>query len=194
MKGPELGTYNPDVRLVEPDIERDPLIREQWLEGSAGTGLVQMMGLPDDLSQLTSLEVETQRVEELLAAENQLDWMIAYQGRIVGMARVLRQTTDYVPGPSLRILIGNPDVRRMGIGKCAVNTIVDYLVKEPHPYKEVYAARHLTVHTGPKVFLEKLGFTEFGPQYKDKRELWWQNYIRLIPSRQDDATTPYRGS
>jgi GNAT superfamily N-acetyltransferase len=154
----------PDVRLVEPDIERDAPISVQWLYGDHGRNTLQLMGVPDNDIQPTTLEQELQRVSDFITDANQLNWMIEYEDRVVGSVWV-----DL-----------DPTARGNGVGSSAMSNVIEYLEEQGHKY--IYS-RHITSNAGAKRLFEKLGFREFGPAYEDIDSLEWQNTVRLNRQR-----------
>ena len=66
MKTIPLETANPNVRLVEPELERDAQLGIQWLHGDTGRKTLQLMGVSDKDNKATTLEQEKQRVIEFI--------------------------------------------------------------------------------------------------------------------------------
>jgi RimJ/RimL family protein N-acetyltransferase len=170
----------PDVRLVEPDIERDAPISVQWLYGDHGRNTLQLMGVPDNDIQPTTLEQELQRVSDFITDANQLNWMIEYEDRVVGSVWVDLEPTEHTPSPAIHIMIGDPTARGNGVGSSAMSNVIEYLEEQGHKY--IYS-RHITSNAGAKRLFEKLGFREFGPAYEDIDSLEWQNTVRLNRQR-----------
>ncbi|HCZ28323.1 TPA: hypothetical protein DHU97_01110, partial [Candidatus Saccharibacteria bacterium] len=61
-----LQTDNPDVFLVEPNIERDAALGVQWLEGELGRATLTSMGVADQDNEPTTMEQERKRVKDFI--------------------------------------------------------------------------------------------------------------------------------
>ena len=183
MKAPHLKTDNPPVRLVEPNIERDALLGTKWLSGELGrTTLRQMGNTESEIDQMLPATIENQAelVKSFLEREDQLNWMIEYEGKIVGSvwvdldAKKDKSGNVIVPGPSVHIMIGDPDTRGKGVGSSAVGTVLAYLEEQGH--NTIYS-RHLTTNDGADYLLKSLGFTDLGDPYMNGT-LEFQNLVR----------------
>jgi RimJ/RimL family protein N-acetyltransferase len=170
-----LQTNNPDVYLVEPDIERDAALGVQWLEGKLGRATLTSMGVSDKDNKPTNLENERERVRDFIEGQNQLNWMIEYQGKVVGSVWADLKQVGNVPAPAIHIMIGDPDVRGKGVGFAATSKVTEHL--EGQGFKSVYS-RHLTKNSGASGLLKSLGFTNFGEPYTDDDGLEWQNVTK----------------
>jgi len=177
MKTISLETDNPSVHLVEPEIERDAQLGVQWLHGDIGRNTLQLMGVADDDNHVTTLEREKQRVTEFIEKPDQSNWMIEYDGRVVGSIWVDLEPKDSVPSPAIHIMIGDPNVRGKGIGFSATSTVLEYLVEQGN--KNIYS-RHLTKNTGARSLLDTLGFKDMGEPYSDEDGLEWQNVEKQL--------------
>lgn len=177
-----MQTSNPDVSLVQPEIERDAALGVQWLQGNLGRNTLSLMGVSDKDNRPTSLEYERQRVKDFIEKEDQLNWMVEYQGRVVGSVWADLQQVGNVPAPAIHIMIGDPDVRGKGVGFAATSKVTEHL--EGQGFKSVYS-RHLTKNSGASGLLQSLGFTNFGEPYTDDDGLEWQNVVKGNP---DDET------
>lgn len=186
MKGPELATPKDDIRLVEPDVDRDSLQSAQWLEGSLGRNTLRLMGVPEDLNKPTTLEQEQERIKGFIKKSGQLNWMIEYQGKVVGTVWADLEPTDRVLGPAVHIMIGDSEVRDQGIGFSAASTVVEYLEKQGEKY--IYS-RHRVENTRAKRLLDKLGFSDFGPTYTDEAGFEWQNVLKLTERAEISASS-----
>lgn len=175
MKTIPLETNNPNVHLVEPELERDAQLGVQWLHGDIGRNTLQLMGVSDEENKPTTLEQEKQRVAEFIEKPDQLNWMIEYEGKVVGSIWVDLEQKDSVPSPAIHIMIGDPSVRGKGIGFSATSKVVEYL--EELGNKSIYS-RHLTKNTGARSLLDTLGFKNAGEPYSDDDGLEWQNVER----------------
>jgi len=170
-----LQTNNPDVQLVEPDIERDAVLGVKWLEGELGRATLTSMGVAAKDNKPTTLEYERERVRDFIEGRDQLNWMIEYDGNIVGTVWADLKQVGSVPAPAVHIMIGDPNVRGKGIGSAATSRVTQYL--EGLGYKDIYS-RHLTSNSGVSGMLQSLGFTKFGEPYTDEDGLERQNVVK----------------
>lgn len=167
-----LHTINPDVLLVEPNIERDAILGVQWLEGKLGRATLTSMGVADKDNKPTTLEYERERVRGFIDGQDQLNWMIEYRGKIVGSVWADLKQVGTVPAPAIHIMIGDPKARGKGIGFAATSKVTEHL--EDLGFKSIYS-RHLTKNNGASGLLQSLGFTKLGNPYTDDDGLEWQN-------------------
>ncbi|MBI1856836.1 GNAT family N-acetyltransferase [Candidatus Saccharibacteria bacterium] len=171
MKIVTLETNNPDLKLVEPDIERDALNGVKWLEGDMGRATLQLMGVADEHNKPTTLDEEKERVNDFLTRQDQLNWMIEYRGKVVGSVWVDLEASDFLASPSVHVMIGDPDMRGKGVGLASVSSVIDYL--KDGGEKTVYS-RYITTNIGSEHLLSKLGFENLGEPYSDG-DLLFQN-------------------
>lgn len=174
MKAVTLETNNPNLKLVEPDVERDAVTSVKWLEGDMGRATLQLMGVAEKDNKPTSLEEEKERVKDFLAREDQLNWMIEHQGKIIGSVWVDLEASEHLPSPSVHIMIGDPDMRGQGVGLASINSVMGYL--KDNGEQTVYS-RYVTMNTSSEHLLSKLGFSNLGESYTDD-DLLFQN-VRL---------------
>lgn len=170
-----MQTSNPDVSLVQPEIERDAALGVQWLEGELGRTTLSSMGVADKDNQPTTLEHEREHVRDFIDGQDQLNWMIEYQGKVVGSVWADLKQVGNVPAPAIHIMIGDPDVRGKGVGFAATSKVTEHL--EDQGFKAVYS-RHLTKNSGASGLLQSLGFTNLGEPYADDDGLEWQNVVK----------------
>lgn len=168
-------TSNPDVVLVQPDVERDAALGVQWLEGELGRATLTSMGVADKDNKPTTLEHERERVRDFIEKQDQLNWMIEYQGKVVGSVWADLRQVGNVPPPAMHIMIGDPNVRGKGIGYAATSKVTEHL--KDQGFKSIYS-RHLTKNGGASGLLQSLGFTELGEPYTDDDGLEWQNVVK----------------
>ena len=178
----ELNTDNEKIRLIAPDIERDSELSVNWLSGEIGKNTLILMGnvpgaIPDPRleSEEEKLERERKRVSEFLNDKAQLNWMIEFDGQVVGTVWVEKEPKDSVPSPSIHIMIGDPRVRGKSVGFTASSRVVKYLEKMG---EETIYSRHLAKNTKAKDMLHRLGFKNKGEPYTDHDDLKWQNVER----------------
>ncbi len=169
----ELQTMSPDITLVQPDVERDAPIAVKWLEGDIGRNTLKLMGNDDDHNKPSTLEEERERIQGFLDSDDQLTWMIRLQDNIVGAVWVDLHESEYLPAPSVHIMIGDPDARGHGVGSNTISSVIDYM-KQTGEYNTLYS-RHLTINERAAGLLEEVGFTILGEPYTDQSGLSWQN-------------------
>lgn len=127
MKAPILETTDPNIHLIEPDIERDAQLGVAWLDGQVGRKTLELMGVSDKDNKASSLDDERERVRDFIEREDQLNWMIEANKNVVGSIWVDLESTNEVPGPAIHIMIGDPDARGRGIGDTVTKAVVNYI-------------------------------------------------------------------
>lgn len=175
MKTTDLETNNPSIYLIEPDIERDAVLGVQWLEGKLGRNTLSLMGVSDADNKPPTLEQEKERVKDFIEKDDQLNWMISYDDKVVGSIWVDLEPSEYLQSPSVHIMIGSPEARGKGIGLSTTAAVVEHLQKQG--YAQVYS-RYVMNNEGSKNLLGKLGFHELGTPYTDKDNLEFQNVVK----------------
>jgi len=171
-----LQTDKPDVMLVEPNIERDAALGVHWLEGELGRATLASMGVADKDNKPTTLEYERERVRDFIEKQDQLNWMIEYQGKVIGSVWVDLKQVGNVSAPAIHIMIGDPEMRGKGVGFAASSKVIEHL--QGLGFDNVYS-RHLTKNSGASNLLQSLGFTNLGEPYLDDDGLEWQNVARV---------------
>jgi RimJ/RimL family protein N-acetyltransferase len=177
MKAVELQADNPSVKLIEPDLERDAELGVLWLHGDIGRSTLMLMGVADKDNKPTTLPEEKQRVTDFIEKRNQLNWMIEFNGKVVGSVWVDLELKDSVPSPAIHIMIGDPNVRGKGVGFSASSKVIEYLKEQGT--KSLYS-RHLTNNTNARNLLVALGFEDTSDPYTDKDGLEWQNVKKQL--------------
>jgi RimJ/RimL family protein N-acetyltransferase len=175
MKTVPLETENPSIHLVEPVLERDALLGVHWLEGDIGRNTLQLMGVSKEYNKESTIEKEKERVTEFIEDKSQLNWMIEYDGQVVGTVWADLEPKHGVPSPSIHIMIGDSTVRGKNVGFTASSRVVKYL--EEMGQETIYS-RHLAENTKAKDMLRRLGFKDMGEPYIDQDGLEWQNVER----------------
>lgn len=176
MKAIPLETHNPKVHLIEPVLERDAQLSLQWLHGDIGKNTLRLMGIPNEDNNPTTLKAEEQRVAKFITDPKQWNWMIEYDGKVVGSIWVDLAPKDSVPSPAIHLMIGDPSARGKGIGFSSTSKVIDHLKEQGN--KSVYS-RHLTKNSGAKSLLDTLGFQDKEEPYPDG-SLEWQNVVKHI--------------
>lgn len=172
MKSPSLKANAPNIRLIEPDVERDAQLGVEWLNGARGRETLQLMGVADKDNKPTTLEHERARVQSFIERKDQLNWMIEFNGQVVGAVWVDLQQNGNLPAPGVHIMIGDPSDRGRGVGSAAFSTVTKYL--KEIGYTQVFT-RHLVSNSTAKSLAAKNGFVDIGETYTDEDGLIWQN-------------------
>lgn len=175
MKAPQLETTNPAVELVAPEIERDAALGIQWLQGEVGHSTLALMGVADKDNKPPTIEAERERVQGFIEGKDQLNWMIQYEGKVVGSVWADLTAKEGLPAPSVHVMIGDPAMRGKGLGFTTVSRVLNYLGSQGH--KTIYS-RHLTKNSGAKALLDSLGFRELNNPHVDSDGLEWQDVVR----------------
>jgi RimJ/RimL family protein N-acetyltransferase len=176
MKAPELETTDSSIRLIAPDVQRDSELGVQWLNGELGRATMQLMGNSDDEIETilpTTTELEAERVKDFLVRTDQLNWMIEYNGSVVGSVWVDLKASGYLPSPSVHIMIGDPTVRGQGVGSAAIGAVIQHL--QERGFKVIYS-RHLLSNKGSSRLLRQKGFIDLGEPYNSDT-LEFQNVV-----------------
>jgi RimJ/RimL family protein N-acetyltransferase len=168
----DLPTQAPSIRLVKPDVDRDADLGVQWLAGDPGRETLRLMGVPDQDNQASSLELESARVQDFLDGPDQYNWMIQFNGDVVGAVWADLKPTDYIGAPAVSIMIGDPAARGKGVGQPAIEAVVALLSTKG---AATIFARHLVGNTASARVLAKSGFRPLGQAYSDNDHLQWQN-------------------
>lgn len=171
-----ISTSNPDLFLINPDIERDAPLSVKWLEGDIGRQTLRLMGNKNEQNKPSTLEDEKRRIKDFVESTNQINWMLQFKDKIVGTIWVDKEPTDYLLAPAIHIMIGDPLQRGKGIGRCAYEAVVNYLKDEGS--SDYLFSRHLTYNRPIANLLLGAGFEKHGEQYTDSDGLEWQN-VRL---------------
>lgn len=177
MKAPDLTTEISQLRLIEPNVERDAALGVAWLNGELGRATLQSMGNgPEVIAAMlpATLAQEQARVRDFLKRNDQLNWMIEHKGHVVGAVWVDLAPREALPSPSVHIMIGEPNARGKGLGTATIRCVLEYLEQQG---KDTVYSRHLTTNLAAGRLLKSLGFTELGKPYQSDA-LEFQNLVR----------------
>lgn len=177
MIAPQLITNLAGFKLVRPDMERDPPLSVQWLQGVAGRQTLSLMGVPPHRNQPSGLADESKRVEDFLSRQDQLNWMMQLGDRVVGSIWVDLSASDKLPPPSVHLMIGDTASRGRGLGKAALIAVLDYLCKQG--YRQIHS-RYLIDNAASNALLRSAGFRLDGDNYTDADGLIWQNVVKEL--------------
>jgi len=168
------------VKLIQPKIVRDAPLGVYWMADPHGRNTLRMMGVPDVNNSATTLAEETIRMRGFLEGNNQYNWMIEMDGRVIGTIWTDLMPTHGQQAPALSIMLGDPTVRGGGIGYLASLTVIEYLRSIGHT--RVYS-RHLIENRASAKLLQKLHFINDQEPYVDDEDgLNWQNVVfEIVP-------------
>ena len=174
MKVNNLETKNPHVNLVVPNLDRDPKISLEWLNGVDGATTLALMGNDAIDIKPTTIEHEVKRTEDFINSKDQLNWMIQLDGDIVGAIWVDLLSKEHMLSPSVHIMIGKKDARGKGVGYSSMQSVINYL---EHEGFDVIYSRHLKDNIAATKLLSSLNFKKLGTTYMDENNLEWQNVV-----------------
>ncbi len=183
MKVLPIQTSNPRIHLIEPSIERDAPLSVQWLQGEPGRTTLRLMGVSDSDNKPSSLEQEKERVSSFISNEDQLNWMIAFDDRVVGSIWVDLVEKNLVPPPSIHMMIGAAAARGKGIGKAITPAVLQHLKQNGH---DTVYSRHLITNEAVAHLLGNFGFKKMGQPYADEDGKYWQNVLLSFDSSSSD--------
>jgi RimJ/RimL family protein N-acetyltransferase len=164
-----------DIKLVEPDIERDVPISLNWLTGDMGKQTMRLMGYVVDENFGPNEPEEINRYNDFLDKQDELNWMIEYKGNVVGTVWADLVFKYDVKPPSVHIMIGDKSARGKGVGTKAEAAVMNYLFKQGH--KIIHSRALIENDRMLHIATSKLGYKKVGKVYTDKNGLSWQNLI-----------------
>ena len=179
MKAPILRSDNSKIVLIEPVIERDAQLGVIWLNGKPGRNTLELMGVQKKDIQKPSIEVERERIKKFIEKDNQLNWMIEFDGNVVGAVWVDLEPTDYLPCPAVHIMIGEPKARGHRVGTESIKLVVEYL--KNHGFEKLYSRILITNSVARSLLLDN-GFKLYREQYSDYDGVEWQNVVVNLKS------------
>ena len=170
-----LSSTDSAVKLIKTNVVRDTPLGAYWMADPHGRYTLRMMGVPDEDNRATTLAEETQRMRSFLEGNDQYNWMIEMDGRVIGTIWVDLKPAHGQLAPSLSIMLGDPTVRGGGLGYSASLAVIEYLQSIGHTH--VYS-RHLTENRASEKLLQKLHFINDLEPYVDNEDgLNWQNVV-----------------
>lgn len=176
MIAPELiSNTHENIRLVEPDIEHDAPLSVEWMAGDEGRRTQAAMGVADNNIHEHTLAEDELLLQALSDTEDVIIWMIAVDEEIVGTVEVHLADSEYLPSPSIHIMIGERHARGRGVGKAVMEMAIAYLYNEKG--MELLFSRYRTNNKPSEQLLLSLGFDYDQDAYTDKDGLMWQNVI-----------------
>jgi RimJ/RimL family protein N-acetyltransferase len=163
---------NNNVRLIKPNPLRDSPLAVGWLADPHGRITLEMMGVVDEHNNSTTLEIEESRIHDFLNKNNQYNWMISLDGKVVGTIWVELEEANNTKAPSLDFMIGDPSARGKGLGRASVELVLNFLKLEG--FSTIHA-RYLTKNGVSSSLLSTFGFIKDSRVYVDENGLEWQN-------------------
>jgi RimJ/RimL family protein N-acetyltransferase len=158
--------------LAPLTIEHAAIVAE-WLQGEQGRETLRLLGnvLPADFT--TNEVIEHKRIEEILADNNKIAWIIIFDDEPVGVAEVDLKATEEIQAPHFSYFIGDATSRGNGIGTAALFLLLDEL--KSRGYDRLFG-RTIQENMASKKVMQKAGFIKQGDEYTDKDGLIWQNF------------------
>ncbi len=145
------------LKLVEPKTD----LAKASLSWTRNPEVVQYLG--GDFSN-PSLEKEVERLKKIIEADNEYNWMIELDNRVIGAVAInkIQETSEALGAKagSLVILIGEKHHWGKGIGHQVLRAVLDWAF-EKSDFKFM-TARALKQNYASLKTLEKLGFEEIG--------------------------------
>ena len=172
MKAPLLQSENSKLKLIVPVVERDAQLGVIWLNGERGRSTLELMGVQKKDIEQPNIHHERERIRNFIEKENQLNWMIEFNGKVVGSVWVDLEPKDYLPSPAVHIMIGEPEARGLRVGTESIKLVVEYLKNQG--FENLYS-RALTTNSVARSLLLINGFKLYRDRYTDKDGVEWQN-------------------
>lgn len=169
----------PNIQLLPPDVQRDAVFAHAWFTRPEGRATLRSMGNAEHEIGDMTLEDHQQIMQEFLDFERngkQITRVITADGKTIGIVWIELYENHGVKAPSIHIMIGDPDYRGKGIGRGAMESMLDY-ARDTLKYETVYT-RHLANNLPVAKLNKTLGFVKDGEKYTDKNGLEWQNIKR----------------
>lgn len=168
-----------DIQLLTPDVERDAVFAHAWFTRPEGRATLLSMGNAEHEIEEMTLADHRKIMQEFLDFEKegkQITRVIIADGKTIGVVWIELYENHGVKAPSIHIMIGDPDYRGKGVGRNAMESMLNY-AKNSLKYESIYT-RHLANNLPIARLNETLGFVKDGGKYTDKNGLEWQNIRR----------------
>ena len=123
-----------------------------------------------------SLESEVTILKDFIALEEkdeQLTWMINFEGKVIGVAWIELLENHSVKSPSVHLMIGDKSYRGRGIGRATMQSLISCI--KNNILSEYIYSRHLKSNKVVASMNQGLGFKVDGHSYVDENGLEWQN-------------------
>ena len=160
------------IALVAPNVDRDSENGVRWMSGSVGHKTQELMGIASSDIHDHTIEEEQKLIQRFIDTDDEIVWMVEVDDNVIGVIEVGLKISPQENGPSLSVMIGDPDFRGKGIGKKAMVAVIDYLASQG--YSEVNA-RHISSNHASRAMNTSIGFINVGDEYVDEDGIRWQN-------------------
>jgi len=167
--------------FVKPNPVEHASFTLSWFESDDGHETLLLMGNAEHEIGIPSLQSETEILQDFISLEQkneQITWMIEFNGKIIGVAWIELVENHSVKSPSVHLMIGDKRYRGMGIGKATMLSLVDYI--KNNISTDIIYSRHLKSNIVVAKMNQKLAFKNDGMSYIDDNNLEWQNVKRLV--------------
>jgi RimJ/RimL family protein N-acetyltransferase len=170
-----LETLEPSTRLVQPVVSRDAPLSVRWLTGDQGRETLRMMGVPEELIVPAALDREVARIASFLERQDQYNWMMEFEGNVVGSIWVELRPIPVLAAPAVSYMVGATAARRKGVARASLDAVAQFIFQEG--FACLYA-RALVVNYKSAALLSRAGFDRLNESYVDPDDrLHWQNFV-----------------
>lgn len=179
-----LNTLEPSTRLVMPVVSRDAPLSVRWLAGDQGRETLRMMGVAEELIVPATLDHEIARIANFIARPDQYNWMIEFEGDVVGSIWVELRPTPVLAAPAVSYMVGATAARRKGVARASLDAVAQFIFRRG--FTCLYA-RALVTNRKSAALLSRAGFARLSESYVDRDDgLHWQNFV-LRPEDEKEA-------
>lgn len=126
----EIKSSLENLIFVKPNPVEHALITLSWFNTDGGHETLLLMGNAEHEIDTPSLYSETEILKEFILLEEkdeQITWMICYEGNIIGVAWIELLENHDVKSPSVHLMIGDKKYRGKGIGKASMRSLITYI-------------------------------------------------------------------
>ncbi|MBW4061249.1 GNAT family N-acetyltransferase [Candidatus Saccharibacteria bacterium] len=165
-----------DLKLVAPNVERDALLGVGWVNGEVGHETMRLMGNNPKSITDTTLKQQQKLIQSFIDDQHAIYWMLELNQRVVGAIWIQLNDEEYLPGPSVSIMIGDVIARGHGIGKRAMILVLGWARLHVTNLKQPLRVRALADNAASNALIKSFSALLDGKQYTDSDGLVWQNY------------------
>ena len=170
-----MDTSESSTRLVMPVVSRDAQLSVQWLNGDQGRDTLRMMGVVEQLIRPATLDQETMRIASFIERQDQYNWMIEFEGHVVGSIWVDLRPAVTLGAPAVSLMIGDPTARRKGVGRLSLHAVTQFMFRQRA--SQVFARALVSNHRSARL-LSCVGFAMLSEPYVGPDDgLHWQNFV-----------------
>jgi RimJ/RimL family protein N-acetyltransferase len=179
----DLETPEPSTRLVQPVVSRDAPLSVRWLAGDEGRETLRMMGVPEELIVPAALDRELARIASFLERQDQYNWMMEFEGDVVGSIWVELRPTPVLAAPAVSYMVGAKAARRKGVARASLDAVAQFIFRQG--FTSLYA-RALVINYKSAALLSRAGFARLNESYVDPDDgLHWQNFALRSPDERE---------